>query len=239
MLNKLSLACVALFISSNVHAQCRSGFIHPGIPVSSYVPPVVIHKEVVAIKEIPVAVPVIVPAFTFQYSPPCYAPPAAAAPAATPTHPVGHSVPGGSIPVGAADPGSKDKIRELAKALLEEMSRQSDPGGDGPPVASGPLVGSHPVVPGGGLPGGGSQITKDQAAPFAIAALQRNCAACHTGNASKGDFVLFSQPGVFNPQASFRSAMREIEAGRMPPRSSQYRLTQEEANYARIWLGGL
>jgi len=77
--------------------------------------------------------------------------------------------------------------------------------------------------------------------PFAmpaIAALSRNCAYCHTGGGARGDTVIFTQPGILNPDAPFRSMEREMQAGRMPPRNSQFRPSPEEYNIIMAWLSG-
>ena len=147
----------------------------------------------------------------------------------------------------------QDKIRELAKALLDEMQRQAGPppgpgqtGPDqGPPVV--PTPGASPGTPVGpppktGVPPGlpsAAPMSPEAAAPYAIAALQQNCSACHTGPASKGDFIMFAQPGLFNQQIPWRSIVREIDAGRMPPTYSQFRITPEQAAAVRAWLSGI
>jgi hypothetical protein len=255
MFNKFLGLITCLTIGSSAYGQCRT--FYPSVPVHHYSPPVIVKKEIV--KEIitPVAVPVIVPAFTFQYAPPCVsaiAPAAhqagavahagaAPAPVANPGYAQGHAAnPGYTTPPPASAPfaaNSNDKIRDLAKALLEEMNKQGTNEDSGPPVASGPLVPpSSPLPPGNpNLPTSG--VSREQFAPSAMAALQRNCAACHTGNGAKGDFVLFTQPNVFNNAVSMRSILKEVDSGRMPPRSSQYRLSLEEVNHIRGWLSGL
>lgn len=152
---------------------------------------------------------------------------------------------------------NQDSIRQLAKALLDEMARQSsvNPNDQGPPMAQPPIgtppVGPPPVGPPPvgtpvpvktGNPPGLPQapiISPDAAAPYAIAALQQNCSACHTGPASKGEFIIFAQPGLFSPGLSWRTIIREIEAGRMPPRYSQYRITPDQIAAVRAWLSGI
>jgi len=254
------------------------------VPYTVVSKPIVHHNQVVVkeiVKEVPIAVPVLVPAFQFQYSPPCqvcppgvvgqqpgyvpgYGQPAGTPPGVGATPP-GVGTPGvAAPPVPVATPGqpappapsSNDRIRELAKALLEEMQRQSGQGpDDGPPTVydpSAPKTAPTPPAPVGGTPGSppgvGSNppgvgntggMTREQAAPYAIAALNRNCAQCHTGVGSKGDFTIFQQPGLVNPNAGWRSILREIESGRMPPKQSQFRLTPEETNAIRTWLSGL
>lgn len=244
------LGLVAFLAPAQLYAQ-SCGVIRHG-PI--YTPPaavvvkdhVAVVKDVI-IKEVPIAVPVLVPAFQFQYQPPCYAPPVAVPP------PVagygagyGHGQPQyGNDPNAYSSgpptvnygqqpssiPNDKDKIRELAKALLEEIQRQSNDDGGPPAVSGGVPTGTPPGVPTG--------MTAQQAAPFAIAALQRNCASCHTGVGSKGDTIIFSQPGVLDPNAPWRAMKREIESGRMPPKQSQFRPTPDELQALRIWLGSL
>lgn len=265
---------VLLLSAGSIFAQC--GVIRRG-PIfhNSCATPVitkVVATPVVAVTPVAVAVPVLVPAFQFQYAPPCAVP-----------VPVGYAGQPGIVPGNygqpvvnqgmgyAQQPGyspgynpqsqqgygpppvaqqpapivnNQDKIRELARALLEEMQRQQ-PGDDGPPAVPGANTGSPPGVPSGnpsgnppGLPTA-SVISPEQAAPIAIAALQQNCASCHTGPSSKGEFVMFAQPGLFSQNVPWRSIIREIDAGRMPPNYSQFRLSPQQAGAIRDWLRGI
>lgn len=166
---------------------------------------------------------------------------------------VGYGQP--AVPQGApqAPVSDKDNIRELAKALLAEMSRQSVQSGDtGPPAVPNtaptgvsPPVGVAPPTGTVGTPGvppglpTGPVVSPAAAAPLAIAALQSKCSACHTGPASKGEFVMFSQPGLFNQGIPWRTIVREIDSGRMPPNYSQYRISPQEAAAIRAWLTGI
>ncbi len=287
-----------LFATGTVSAQC--GVIRRG-PVIVHNPVVVHHETPVVVKEVvtPVAVPVLVPAFQFQYTPPCavpvqagyagqpglvpgygqpgygqpgYGPPAAPAPGTGYAQPMpGYGPPAGygqqpasgygppPVQPQASPLDNQAKIRELAKALLDEMSRQSGPGpggqDDGPPAVPGagpPAAGTPGVPPGApvappktgtpGVPPGLPQapvISPEAAAPVAIATLQSKCSACHTGPAAKGEFVMFAQPGLFNQGIPWRSIVREIDAGRMPPSYSQYRITPQEAAAVRAWLSGI
>jgi hypothetical protein len=276
------LGLVAFLAPAQLYAQ-SCGVIRHG-PI--YTPPAaVVVKDHVAVvkdvivKEVPIAVPVLVPAFQFQYQPPCYAPPIAVPPPVAgygagygqqPQYGNNPNAYGNGPPAAnygqppSAIPNDKDKIRELAKALLEEIQRQSNDDG-GPPVVNGGAPAGNPpagqptgnppgvptgtppgVPPGvptgnptGNPPGVPKGMTAEQAAPLAIAALQRNCASCHTGMGSKGDTIIFSQPGVLDPNAPWRAMKREIESGRMPPKQSQFRPTPDELQALRIWLGSL
>lgn len=225
---------------------------HSSILHRRFVPsrPVIVNHHNVVIREI-VAVPVIVPAYTFQYAPPCYTPalPHAAAPVVPgfphlPAAPIPHGPPITShappmtSPVNPTPPaiGSNDQIRALARALLEEMQKFSD-NDSGPPSV--PTPGSVPPAPIGLNPTPPpSTLTREQAAPIAIAALNRSCSACHTGIGSKGDVVIFSQPGVLNQDAPWRGIIKEIEAGRMPPRYSPFTVSREEFIAIKTWLTG-
>lgn len=266
-------AVLAFLLGGVAYGQsCRPGFVHSPVHVHrpSYYQapkPVTIIKEVV--KEIPIAFPVLVPAYQFQYSPPCFAPSVGVAPGVAPGYGAGHApvyqpnqTPGYAGPGYNAGPGApppqggnlyggpspQDKIKDLAKALLEEMRRQSEQeqNGDGPPVVVDPNAPpAPPLPPGGNQPPLGGNIppsappggmTKEQAQPLALNALSRACAQCHTGQGSKAEVVIFSQPDVFNPGAPLKSMRREIDAGRMPPSSYHYRLTPEELQALRIWL---
>lgn len=222
--------------------------------------PTVSHIPVVQQIVTPIAVPVLIPAFQFQYAPPCFTPQIAvpyAAPyggpgfAAVPGYgqqgygpPMatyggqpGYGQPGYQQPVGQPGQNQQDMVRALAKALLEEMSRQSQtqngPGDAGPPAVTLPPVGAgFPTALPNQFPGG----PNGQAlASFAFNATVRNCAACHTGIGSKGDTIIFSQPGVLNPAAPWKTMAREVQEGRMPKRDSQWRFTPEEAQAALAW----
>lgn len=228
-------------------------------PVVSYnnhhVNKVVVKKEVV----VPVAVPVLVPAFQFQYEPPnCCVPPASFQGAYPPQAqaPQGYQQQRPQQPVAPNHHNlSKNQLRDLAKLLLQEMDNQvkgkgqiGNNGGDFPPIAIDPYAPQQPANPtppvngggGGNLPIGiepsANSMTPQQAAPIALAALKQNCASCHTGVGSRGDMILFSNPGVFNANAPWRSIKREIESGRMPPRRSQFRLTEVQREAVITWL---
>ena len=100
----------------------------------------VIAKEIVTPVVVTVPVPVIVPAFQYQYAPACAV--------AAPTY-AGYPISGHpAIPQQAPLGNGQDKIRELAKALLEEIARQHQPGGDsGPPMAVMPSqMNSYPQI---------------------------------------------------------------------------------------------
>ena len=216
----------------------------------------------------PIAVPILIPAFQFQYAPSCVTPSFAAPyggpgfaavpgyghqgyghqgyghqgyghqgygpPMATysgqPSYGQPYQQPGYGQqtpyqqPVGQPGQNQQDMVKALAKALLEEMSRQSQaqngPGDGGPPPATLPPVGNP------GFP---------SLANFAFNATIKNCAACHTGIGSKGDTMIFSQPGILNPAAPWKTMAREVSEGRMPKRDSQWQFTQEEAQAVLIW----
>lgn len=44
------------------------------------------------------------------------------------------------------------------------------------------------------------------------------CASCHTGDTAKGQFKIFTSPGVWNPEFDPRAAWDAISSRRMPPR---------------------
>jgi len=243
-----AIAFVAVLFSTNEsNAQCRGIFRRAACNVS-VAPVVAVHEEVVTPVVATVAVPVFIPAFQFQYQPPYISAPYT--PAYSPTvmgqPPLGVGAPlptygqpyYGHQPQMQASPiSSQDRIRELAKALLDEMSRQSNGPDNGPPSVPSSSTKIPPGLPTGSI----SQpaLSPELAAPYAIAALQQNCSACHTGPASKGGFVMFAQPGLFNSQVSWRSIIQEVESGRMPPNYSQYRLTTEQIVAIRSWLNGI
>ncbi len=120
---------IMLFLVSGLQAQCRNAVRVVNQP---YIAPIV-HHDVVREVITPIAVPVLIPAFQFQYAPPppCVMP-ALSPPAVVPQNP-GFTPGFGSAPTASPAFGSKDKIKELAKALLEEMSKQSAPGAGATP----------------------------------------------------------------------------------------------------------
>lgn len=172
------------------------------------------------VKEVAIVFPLLIPAFQFQYQSPIallpQVPTRYPIPATTgypiPT-PQGY-LPSGNSPVSQ---NNNDKIKELAKALLEEMHKQAD---DGLPVAMTNVSFSAK-----------SEVKSNiqEIARTAVYAMSKNCAACHTGVGAKGEMILFNQPGLVNVDASWGSIKREVESGRMPPKQSQFRLTFEES----------
>lgn len=80
------------------------------------------------------------------------------------------------------------------------------------------------------------QLSKGQLASYAVAALQRNCAKCHTGEGSKGDFVMFQSEGYLSQEASPKLILKEINAKRMPPSYSQFRLSVQEYEAVKRWV---
>lgn len=209
-------AAMSMVWASTVSAQC--GFRY-GTPIytfsNTYQYPVkeVIVKEVIT----PVTVPVLVPAFQYQYVAPCVAAPAAAAPCAAPA-------PAAAQPV-VQQPqtmamGSNNDIRALARALLQEMKQASGPVGaedQGPPPVMdfSEQQSTMPAQPQGNF----------------ATVLANRCAGCHTGPSSKGGMQIFSAPGVFNVQVDRQRIVRAIEDGRMPPQAvndPNYRLTPQE-----------
>lgn len=214
--------------------------------------PVVVVKEFVPV----LAYPVLVPAFQFQYVPQVYAPtipvvPVTGYPIANPIvqpvapygQPVGYGVPGqaampaspyGQYANGSYGLNNKDKIRELAKALLEEMSRMSEngPADSGPPV----VPGTQPPQPVGQAPFFPQPQQPQPNAQFAIAAMQRTCAQCHTGVGSKNDMVIFTQPGVLNQQVNWKKIKEEVGSGRMPPKDVHFHLAPQEKQNIIQWL---
>jgi hypothetical protein len=153
----------------------------------------------------PIFYPILVPAYQFQYVAPCV----------TQQTIIGGQPNLSNAPMSAL-PNQNDKIKELAKALLEEMNRQSDNiNDDGPPMAQGPYVGQV-------------QFTNNNLTNVGLIALAKNCSSCHTGIGSKGEFIMFSQPGVLNPNVSWEKIREAVKLHKMPPNDSQFKLTVDE-----------
>jgi hypothetical protein len=229
---------------------------------TNYCAPVI--KEVAV--AVPVfAYPVLVPAFQFQYVPQAYAPtvpvvPVTGYPVATPVVqpvvPTGYGNGIGQTPLTyqqqamaggyqqqygqpPAQPQqyNKDMIRELAKVLLEEMSRQSNdaPLDSGPPMVPGTQP-QQPVGQNNFFPPPQQPQHNAQLAQFAVSAMQRTCAQCHTGVGSKGDMTIFTQPGLINQQVNWKKIKDEVGSGRMPPRDVHFQLSQQERQGVLQWL---
>lgn len=209
----------------------------------------VIVKEV--INEIPVAFPVLVPAFQYQYVPPCCTPAAGA-----PAHGAAAAAPPGGQPVatpppaapGGAGVGQLDQtqIRALAQLILAELKREQEAAGPdaGPPAVldpSAPGVGTYP----GTQPPAGTLPPPDPSQPVVgspnlagLTVLQNKCAACHTGPGSKGRFQMFSAPGqLVNFDRS--RAWDSIRENQMPhPSRPDLKMTDPEKDIARRFLLG-
>jgi hypothetical protein len=179
----------------------------------------------------PVAYPVLVPAFQFQYVPQTLA---ATVPVVSGGYPVAAPMqyPYAQPMVSYGQPqyqhqqqgfglNNKDKIRELAKALLEEMNRISENGDDGPPS-----VGNY----------GQYQYQQPDLPQLSINAMARTCSQCHTGIGSKADMILFTQPGLVNQNANWKKIKDELVSRRMPPKDVHFQLTEQERSTIVQWL---
>lgn len=258
---KTMIACFCMAIlmltASPALAQCRGVTIR-GNPICNT--PVIVSNHVEIAHEIitpviyPVAVPVIVPAFTYQYVPPVSVAQAAPVYPGSPSYGNPYGYPGYAAPQPQYGPyqsqptmpmpvlpgasNNNDKLKELARLLLEEMRRQENPDDSGPPMAiypNQPVSGPPPVsTPNVGL----RPNPQSQFAQPAINALARNCMVCHTGPGSKGEVVIFNQQNILNPDAPFNTMLREVSQGRMPPRNSNHALTQQEFQAIQAWLEG-
>lgn len=219
----------SLFMSENTDASTCGTVIRRPVVVSH--PPVAI----VPIYEPPVAIaiPILVPAYQFQYSPPCVSPGVGVLPGAPGMAPIGPAA--APLPDAHANPGfipgfgsknDDELIKRLARAVADELRLNKEEPDDGPPVAIG-----IDEARGGDIKVPSKALAKEQLVGFAQNALERSCKACHTGIGSKGDTVIFTQPGIFNPNAPWKSIAREVLKNRMPPSSSAYKLTREERNF--------
>lgn len=219
------------------------------------------------------AYPVLVPAFQFQYVPQAYAPtipviPVTGYPVATPVvQPIGYGYGANGIgqtpltyqqqamaqqqygqpqygqPQQNYGLNNKDKIRELARALLEEMNRMANdaPLDSGPPVIPGtqpqfPQQPQQPVGQNSFFPPPQQPQPNANLAQFAVSAMARTCAQCHTGVGSKNDTVIFTQPGLINQQANWKKIKNEVASGRMPPKDVHFQLGQQERQGILQWL---
>lgn len=211
----------------------------------------VIVKEI--INEVPVAFPVLVPAFQYQYVPPCCTPavgaPAHGAPVAAPPGGQPVATPSPAPAGGGANLGQLDQaqIRALAQLILAELKKEQDASGPdaGPPAIldpSAPGVGTYPGTP---QPPAGTLPAPAPAQPIGsnpnlagLTVLQNKCAMCHTGAGSKGRFQMFAAPGQL---ANFDRARAwdSIRENQMPhPSRPDLRMTDAEKDIARRFLLG-
>jgi len=181
----------------------------------------VVHHNVVqeVIVPVAIAVPVLVPAFQFQYIPAPVAYPVVGAPQ-PPAYVPG--VPASASPAGFNLPSAnqQDRIRALARALIEEMKKEEL--ADAPPMAH---RGEQPV------------------SVNHLSALSLSCAQCHTGSTAKGGVRIFTAPGVVDPLAPKAKIWDAISTGRMPPTKDEFgrlvhRPSVAEAEAIRQWALG-
>jgi len=69
--------------------------------------------------------------------------------------------------------------------------------------------------------------------------LSKNCASCHTGAASKGQVVIFSDKEVLNPNAPRQRIWDAADEGRMPPeakKDAKYALSDADVAQLRAWM---
>lgn len=214
---RFAAVCLATIVSAcAAEAQCRNAVV-----TRTYVPAQHALTYTYDNVAVPIALPLVVPAFSFQYVPPTCVP---AKPAQT------------EFQLAApAPPLRKEDIREIVRQVIEE-SRRSDPEDDGPPVNTTPIRKTpiqyiqqeEPIRPN----------PRSAFAQSAVNALHRNCATCHTGFASKGDAVIFSSGTVLNDNAPFVSMLKEIRTGHMPPKHTGLKPTDQEVNVMVAWLEG-
>lgn len=219
-----------------------------------YVPPTVVAAPVAApvvpVTGYPVASPIVQPVAPYGASPYGYGAPPMAAPygqygsyGQQPVATYGQQPAYPQQQQAAAPLSRKDQIRELARALLEEMNKMAgdDPLDSGPPSVPGtqPQFPAQPQQPLGQVPfqqPQQPQQNNQQLAQFAVAAMARTCAQCHTGVGSKHDMVIFTQPGLLNQNANWKKIKDEISSGRMPPKDTHFQLNPQEKQSIVQWL---
>jgi hypothetical protein len=227
---------------------------------TTFCAPVVHHAVAVKEVIVPVfAYPVLVPAYQFQYVPTTYAVPTVPVTGYPQAYPVVPQAPGYGYQPQQAYPygmqgyppqvqgqygmqqpngnqqqqfnlSRKDQIRELAKALIEEMNKMADGQGDnGPPPVSQPNDPPQPQTQNPRQPD--PQLTQ-----LVLGSLNRTCAQCHTGVGAKKGFQIFTQPGHLNQNVNWKSVKEELVAEHMPPKDTQFRLAPNERLNILEWL---
>lgn len=124
----------------------------------------------------------------------------------------------------------KDQIRELAKALLEEMNKIADGGTDnGPPAVPQPQQPQGPSTQAPAQPD--PQLTQ-----VVFNALGRTCSHCHTGVGAKKEFQIYTQLGHMNQNVNWSKVKDELVKGHMPPKDTQFQLSPFERQSILEWL---
>jgi hypothetical protein len=70
---------------------------------------------------------------------------------------------------------------------------------------------------------------------MAVAAMNRNCAMCHTGAKPKGKHQIFLEGGTLNPDASKEKISKMLAEGKMPP-PQRPRPSNEDLDALQAWL---
>src|SRR5262249_39726071 len=79
------------------------------------------------------------------------------------------------------------------------------------------------------------EVQQPQVDSRALAALNRNCAMCHTGARAKGKTQIFLSPGVLNPNAPKPETAEALTPGKMPP-MNRPRPSADEVAALKQWL---
>ena len=215
---RFALICLSTLISVGAaEAQCAT---RNSVVTRSYTPSYQATTYTYDNVVVPIALPLAVPAFSFQYVPPTCTP----APKAQT-----------EIQLAAPEPPlRKEDIRNIVRQVIEE-SRRTDVEDDGPPVNTSKarepiqyLQQTEIVKPN----------PKSAFAQAAINGLYRNCASCHTGFGSKGEAMIFSTGNILNPDAPFTSILKELKTKHMPPKNSGLQPTLHEVQSMVAWLEG-
>lgn len=180
----LLVLMVCLVMGASAEAGCRSGVCGVTTYSTTYQYPVT--EQII----VPISVPVLIPAFQYQYVP------AVAVPVAVPATPLPAPV-AAPTPVAPAVAANPD-MKALAKALLAEMSSQQVED-TGPPVA---IMDFGTPAPPNPPPGGFAALSK--------------CAACHTGPSARNGVQIFTSPGVFNRAVDKQRIIKSIMSNKMP-----------------------
>lgn len=255
LLFPVAIAAVAVLCGSVGAQTCGTTAVgHSHTPLLQYTTTFVPKKHVIVkevVNEIPVAIPVLVPAFQYQYSPPCCTPQVHAPAQAVVQQGQGQQVvQQGHQPSGIGQL-SPAQIKDIARQILAEIKREEE--ASGPDAGPPPIAGAEwqtqveqeqgsghwaspqtpPPAPahsqGQASAPGGPQI--GQTGPDDPKVLLFNhCAACHTGPSSRGRFVIYSAPGQINAAFDRGQAANSIRNGQMPhPSRPDLKMTPQQS----------
>jgi hypothetical protein len=135
---------------------------------------------------------------------------------------------GEKVDVDALAPVVPGQTSELKAQPLPEAGPPAKEEPKAPPAANVPPAAPAPMPP---------KTDKGGVDPKVLAALNNNCAACHTGATAKKKVAIFSSEGVLNPDVPKDKLSEVLASGKMPPKNRP-RPSAEDMSALQSWLSG-